>query len=66
MMRLPIGSMPPFGSANRMRPCPTNVFGTIAASTTRDHFFRGSDANHSAAWRDSSSETSFEMPFIRA
>ena len=26
-----------------MRPWPTNVFGTIAASTTRDHFTRGSD-----------------------
>ena len=46
MMRLPIGSMPPFGSMNRMS-CPTNVFGTILASTTRDHVFRGSDANHS-------------------
>jgi hypothetical protein len=45
MMRLPIGSMPAlFGSTKRMRPWPTNVFGTVFASTTRIHLPRGSDA----------------------
>ena len=34
MMRLPIGSVPPFGSTKRIRPWPTNVRGTVAASRT--------------------------------
>src|SRR5215469_2180250 len=34
MIRFPIGSIPPSGDRKRMRPPPTNVFGTIAVSTT--------------------------------
>ena len=31
MMRAPIGSISPPGCTKRMRPCPTKLFGTIAA-----------------------------------
>ena len=66
MMRLPIGSVPPAGARNRIRPWPTTVFGTVSASVTFVHDAGLSDANHSPTCLDSSSVTSFAIAFMRA
>jgi hypothetical protein len=66
MIRLPIGSVPPAGARNRMRPWPTIVFGTVSASVTFVQAAGLSAANHSATCLDSSSETSFAIVFMRA
>ena len=66
MMRLPIGSISPPGCTKRMRPWPTNVFGTIAASVTLVHAIGLSLANHSLACRISSSVMSLAIAFMRA
>jgi hypothetical protein len=51
MMRASIGSTPEPGSVWRILPAPTQVIGTLSASTTSIHRMGSSRAKYSAAIR---------------